>query len=84
MSGIINRNFSKSMVRSHIEYANVIWCPFKDYLIVDIERVPKRATKMVKGLRNLSYREKLIALQLSIKVSTSASTIVIKVSTIQR
>ena len=50
------------MVRSHIEYANVIWCPFKDYLIVDIESVQKKVTKMVKGLRNLPYKERLIAL----------------------
>ena len=64
--GIINRNFSnldifsflmlyKSIVRSHIEYGNVIWSPYKEYLIFDIERVQKRATKMVKGMRNLSY-----------------------------
>ena len=44
--GIINRNFSdlyrfsflmlyKSMVRSHIEYANVIWSPYKQYRIVE-------------------------------------------------
>lgn len=75
MLGIINRNFSnldrfsflllyKSMVRSHIEYANVVWSPYKDYLIKDLERVQKRATKMVKGLRNLSYKERLINLQL--------------------
>jgi len=75
MLGIVNRNFSnldnfsflllyKSMVRSHIEYANVVWCPYKDYLVVDIERVQKRATKMVKGLRTLPYKERLINLQL--------------------
>jgi len=75
MLGIINRNFSnldifsflmlyKSMVRSHIEYGNVIWSPYKEYLIFDTERVQKRATKMVKGMRNLSYQERLITLKL--------------------
>ena len=51
------------MVRRHIEYANVVWCPFEDYVIVDIERVQKRATKMVKKW-NLPYKERLIAQQL--------------------
>jgi ribonuclease P/MRP protein subunit RPP40 len=75
MLGIIKRNFCdldtfsflmlyKSMVRSHIEYANVVWSPYKDYLIEDIERVQKRATKLVKGLRLLSYKERLINLHL--------------------
>ena len=52
------------MVRSHIEYGNVIWSPYKEYLIFDIERVQKRATKMVKGMRNLSDQERLITLKL--------------------
>jgi hypothetical protein len=75
MLGIINRNFNnmdrfsflmlyKCMVRSQMEYANTVWSPYKDYLITDIERVQKRATKMVKGLKNLSYKERLIILQL--------------------
>ena len=50
MLGIINRNFSnldkvsfvllyKSLVRSHLEYANSIWSPYKCLLIKDIENV---------------------------------------------
>ena len=60
MLGIIRRNFIdidrasfimiyKSMVRSHLEYSNSVWSPYKLYLINDIEKVQKRATKLVKG-----------------------------------
>src|SRR6201995_3186499 len=58
MLGIINRNFKdldkssfillyKSLVRSHLEFAHSVWCPYKKGLIYDIERIQKRATKMV-------------------------------------
>jgi hypothetical protein len=70
MIGIINRNFRdlhketflllyKSIVRSHIEYANSVWNPYKKSLIEDIEKVQKRATKMVKGLNKMSYIQRL-------------------------
>ena len=75
MLGIINRNFKdlngncfillyKCLVRSQMEYANVVWNPYKKSFIEDIERVQKRATKMVKSLRKLSYKERLIRLKL--------------------
>ena len=52
MLGIINRNFReldivsftllyKSLVRCHLEYSNVVWSPYRSYLIDDIERVQK-------------------------------------------
>ena len=47
-----------------MEYANVVWNPHSIQLITDIERVQKRATKLVKGLGKLSYRERLIRLHL--------------------
>ena len=73
--GIMSRNFRdldkfsfimiyKSLVRSHVEYAVSVWNPYKDYLINDIEKVQKRATKLVKGLRAKSYIERLKILQL--------------------
>ena len=75
MLGIINRNFYeldtksflmiyKSMVRSHLEYAAQVWCPFKQGLIEDMEKVQKRATKMIKGLSKMSYRERLMHINL--------------------
>ena len=64
MIGIIKRNFKnidklsftliyKSMVRSHLEFANSVWSPYKNYLIEDLEKVQKRATKLVKGLSKM-------------------------------
>jgi hypothetical protein len=75
MLGIISRNFIdldkasfivlyKSLVRSQLEYGNSVWNPYKCYLIEDIEKVQKRATKLVKGLRKVPYNERLIRLGL--------------------
>ena len=49
----------KSNIRPHLEYANVIWCP---YLKVDIERLEKiqrKVTKIPLELKDLSYKERL-------------------------
>jgi hypothetical protein len=70
MLGIIKRNFIcldkisfiliyKSIVRSHLEYGNAVWNPYKVSLINDLERVQKRATKLVKGFGKMTYRERL-------------------------
>jgi len=56
--GIIKRNFQhvykaayvllhKAVVRSHLEYANTVLSPYKQYLIEVVEKVQKRATKLV-------------------------------------
>jgi len=39
------------MVRPHLEYANSVWCPYKKGDIEDIEKVQKRATKLVISLK---------------------------------
>ena len=60
MIAIINRNFFnldketfkllyKSLVQSHIEYGHSVWNPYRLGIISDLERVQKRATKMVKN-----------------------------------
>jgi len=41
------------MVRPHLEYANSVWCPYKKGDIEDVEKVQKRATKLVISLKHL-------------------------------
>ena len=73
--GVINRNFKhmtantliliyKSMVRSHIEYANSIWSPYRIMDIEKLEKVQKRATKMIPSIKNLNYEGRLKFLDL--------------------
>ena len=73
--GFINRNFRnmnlksfvliyKSMVRSHVEYTNSVWSPYKIMDIEKIEKVQKRATKMINSIKNLSYENRLRMLNL--------------------
>jgi ribonuclease P/MRP protein subunit RPP40 len=75
MLGIIKRNFNqldkasfimlyKSLVRSQLEYAHAVWSPYKSSLILDIEKVQMRATKMVSGCKSLTYIERLKFLRL--------------------
>jgi hypothetical protein len=75
MIGIIKRNFVdldskcflllyKCMVRSHLEYAVSVWSPYKKGLISSLEDVQRRATKLVKGCKSLSYIDRLHYLQL--------------------
>ena len=54
----------KSLVRSQLEYANSVWCPFKVGLIENIEKVQRRATKLVGTCRGLSYEDRLKFLKL--------------------
>jgi len=60
--GIIKRNFIymnhtsflllyKSMVHPHLEYANSVWCPYQKRNITEIEKVQKRATKLIISLK---------------------------------
>ena len=68
--GLIKRTFSYmdsdlmrllfiSVIRPHLEYANVVWYPFLKKDIDLIERVQHRATKMVPSLSRLPYEERL-------------------------
>ena len=73
--GIIKRSFShldkenfvnlyKTIIRPHLEYANVIWHPMLKRQKLAIEAVQRRATKIVPEMRNLSYPDRLKYLNL--------------------
>ncbi|MEW8548554.1 MAG: reverse transcriptase family protein [Candidatus Thiodiazotropha sp.] len=68
--GIVKRTFStfdissfallyKTYVRCHMEYCVQAWCPYYRKDIEILEKIQKRATRMVPELKNLSYSERL-------------------------
>ena len=75
MLGIIKRNFKhmesstllklyKTMVRSHLDYAISVWAPHHKQIVDNIERVQRRATKLISKCRNLCYKDRLKLLKL--------------------
>lgn len=73
--GIIKRNFSnlakevflplyKTLIRPILEYCAIIWNPHQRGKINEIEKVQRRATKLVKDISHLSYPERLKHLKL--------------------
>ena len=54
----------KALVWSHLEFAGPIWNPYKKRLINDIELNQKKATKLIRYCKGMSYRERLMYLQL--------------------
>ena len=73
--GLIKRNFIhmnsntfvllyKALVRPHVEYANSVWSPYRKSDILAIEKIQKRATKLVISLKKLSYKDRLMQLNL--------------------
>ena len=75
MLSFINRNFKnittevfiqlyKTMVRSKLEYAHSVWNSYMKGDIEKLERVQMRTTKMIRGMKNISYVERLKLLQL--------------------
>jgi hypothetical protein len=64
--GLIKRNFRhisqsyfvllyKSLVRLHLEYANVVWSPYRQKYTEALEKVQMRATKITINNKELSY-----------------------------
>ncbi len=73
--GVVNNTFEdldkesfllayKHQVRPHIEYGNIIWHPHYVMDIKKIEGVQRRATHLVKNIRNMPYQERLKTLNL--------------------
>ena len=73
--GLIKRSFThtdkqmllklyKSIVRPHLEYANVIWHPFYKNQLEALENVQRRFTKIIPGMGDKSYYERLLDLKL--------------------
>ena len=55
----------KGFVRPHLEYAIQAWSPYLRKDIECLERVQRKATKLVQGLKKLSYVERLERLHLT-------------------
>ncbi len=73
--GLIGRSFkylnqenfkrlSVALVRSHLEFGNINWSPMRKKGINSLENVQRRATRMISGMKNLSYEERLRVLHL--------------------
>jgi len=54
----------KHLIRSHLKYNNSVWSPHKKSDIEKLERVQKRATKMIPGMPKISYPDRLRKLKL--------------------
>ena len=50
----------KTIVRPHLEYCIQAWRPYRKKDIDMLERVQRRATKMIQKLRNISYEMRLL------------------------
>ena len=75
MIGIIRRTFTylnrsiflhlyKALVRPHLEYGHEIWFPRLKRQSVAIEKVQRRATKLLSELKDLTYTERMEILML--------------------
>ena len=54
----------KALVRMILEFANVVWSPYKKKYITMIEKVQRHFTKTIFGMKNLTYEQRLTKLKL--------------------
>ena len=52
------------MVHSYLKYSASLWNPYRLGIIEDLERVQRRATKLIIPIQNLPYIERLKLLEL--------------------
>jgi len=75
MVGMVKRSFKymdkvsfsqiyKALIRSHLETGNRVWCPILKTDADHLEKVQRRATKLVPEIRDLPYGERLKSLNL--------------------
>ena len=73
--GLIHRTFThldettflllyKALIRPHLEYANVVWNPYKMKHVMALENVQRRVTKQIPGFKNMNYEDRLQKLKL--------------------
>ncbi len=48
-----------TLIRPKLEYAEVVWSPYKKKHINKLERIQRIATKMVPQLKGVSYKDRL-------------------------
>ena len=53
-----------AMVRPHLEYANVIWHPRYRGVKLEVEKVQRRATKLIPSINHLPHNDRLPFLKL--------------------
>ena len=58
------RYLFQALVRPHLEYAEAVWSPFTKKDIDTIEKVQKRATKLIPSLKNMDYPNRLKKLKM--------------------
>ena len=54
----------KALVRPHLEYANAIWSPYKIKYIKQIEKIQRNFTRLIYGMKDMEYAQRLKQLKL--------------------